>query len=85
MGLPEQGGAGLLPAGKAHGQCFIESFNSQLREECRNASWFLSMADARQRITEWMIDYSEDRPHSALGNSTPSAFAAQLKSARKVA
>ena len=40
---------------------------------------------ARQRITDWRIDYNEERPHSALGNLTPSAFAAQLKPARKVA
>jgi putative transposase len=43
------------------------------------------MADARQKITDWRIDYNEERPHSALGNLTPSAFAAQLKPARKVA
>jgi putative transposase len=71
--------------GKPTDNAFIEAFNSRLRQECLNASWFLSMADARQRITEWRIDYNEDRPHSALGNLTPSAFAAQLKSAPKVA
>lgn len=64
---------------------FIEAFNSRLRQECLNASWFLSMADARDRINAWKIDYNDERPHSALGNLTPSAFAAQLKPARKVA
>ncbi|GAG24963.1 unnamed protein product, partial [marine sediment metagenome] len=29
--------------------------------------------------------YNEDRPHSSLGNLTPSDFAAQLNPARKVA
>ncbi len=71
--------------GKPTDNAFIEAFNSRLRQECRNASWFLSMADARQRITDWRIDYNEERPHSALGNLTPSAFAAQLQPARKVA
>lgn len=33
----------------------------------------------------WKIDYYEERPYSGLGNLTPSAFAAQLKPARKVA
>ena len=61
------------------------AFNSRLRQECLNASWFLSTADARQRITDWTTDYNDERPHSALGNLTPSAFAAQLKQARKVA
>jgi transposase InsO family protein len=64
---------------------FIEAFNSRVRQECLNASWFLSMADARQRLNEWRTDYNETRPHSALGNLTPSAFAAQLEPTRKVA
>ena len=71
--------------GKPTDNAFIEAFNSRLRQECLNASWFLSMPDARQRITEWRIDYNEERPHSALGNLTPSAYAAQLQRARKVA
>jgi putative transposase len=71
--------------GKPTDNAFIEAFNSRLRQECLNASWFLSMADARKKITDWRIDYNEERPHSALGNLTPSAFAAQLKPARKVA
>lgn len=29
---------------------FIESFNARDRAECLNASWFLSLADARDRI-----------------------------------
>lgn len=64
---------------------FIEAFNSRLRQECLNASWFLSMADARQRITAWRDDYNRNRPHSSLGNLTPSDFAAQLEEARKIA
>ena len=71
--------------GKPTDNAFIEAFNSRLRQECLNASWFLSMPDARQQITEWRIDYNEERPHSALGNLTPSAYAAQLQRARKVA
>ena len=71
--------------GKPTDNALIEAFNSRLRQECLNASWFLSMADARQRIEFWRNEYNEDRPHSALGNLTPSAFAAQLKSARMLA
>ncbi len=33
--------------GKPTDNAFIEAFNSRLRQECLNASWFLSMADAR--------------------------------------
>ena len=70
--------------GKPSDNAFVEAFNSRLRQECLNAAWFLSMADARQRIEEWRMDYNDHRPHSALGNLTPSAFAALLKPARKV-
>jgi len=71
--------------GKPSDNAYIEAFNSRVRQECLNASWFLSMADARLRINEWKEDYNANRPHSALGNLTPSAFAAQLQSTRKVA
>ena len=40
---------------------FIEAFNSQLRQECLIASWFLSVAEARDRINAWKIEYNEDR------------------------
>lgn len=55
------------------------------RAECLNASWFLSLADARERIEEWRCHYNEERPHSALGNLTPRDFANQAEPARKVA
>lgn len=63
---------------------FIEAFNARVRAECLNASWFLSLADARQRIEAWRIDYNTERPHSALGHLTPRAFARQAETARKV-
>ena len=63
----------------------IEAFNARLRAECLNASWFLSLADARDRIEAWRCGYNHDRPHSALGNLTPAAFARQAHQARRVA
>lgn len=71
--------------GKPTDNAYIEAFNSRLRQECLNASWFLSMDDARNRIDAWRADYNETRPHSSLGNLTPSEFAAQLNETRKVA
>ena len=65
--------------GKPSDNAFIGAFNSRLRQECLNASWFLPMANARLRINAWRIDYNENRLHSALGNLTPSTFAAQLE------
>lgn len=71
--------------GKPTDNAYIEAFNSRLRQECLKASWFLSMSDARTRINDWRDDYNENRPHSSLGNLTPSEFAAQLNQTRKVA
>jgi putative transposase len=71
--------------GKPTDNGLIEAFNGRLRAECLNASWFLSMADAQDRIEEWRCAYNEDRPHSALGNLTPKAFASQAHQARRVA
>lgn len=71
--------------GKPTDNAFIEAFNARLRAECLNASWLLSLADARERIEEWRCHYNEERPHSALGNLTPRAFANQAEQTRKVA
>ena len=43
------------------------------------------MADARVRIEGWGIDYSEERPHTPLGNLTPTEYAEQANQDRKVA
>ena len=74
----------LSRPGKLSDNAYIEAFNSRVRQECLNASWFLSMADARQRINEWRTGYNQNRPHSAPGNLTPNACAAQLRPTRKV-
>lgn len=61
------------------------AFNATLRTECLNASWFLSIADARARIEAWRVDYNETRPHTSLGNLTPEQYADQANQARNVA
>jgi putative transposase len=54
---------------------YIESFNGKMREECLNENWFTDLADARERIEAWRVDYNTRRPHSALGYLTPVEFA----------
>lgn len=71
------------PPGKPCDNAYIEAFNSRIRQGCLNAAWFLSMADARQRINDWRVDYNHHRPHSALGNLALNAFAAQFYPTRK--
>ena len=53
---------------------FIEAFNSKLRAECLNADWFLTLADAREKLEHWRRDYNEVRPHSAIGYNVPIAI-----------
>jgi putative transposase len=53
----------------------VESFNGRLRQECLNEHGFLSLADARSKISEWRTFYNDDRPHTALAWKTPAEFA----------
>ncbi len=69
--------------GKPTDNAVVESFNGRLRDECLNANWFLSLADARSKIEAWRRQYNESRPHTALGWLTPQEFA--LAAAQQVA
>ena len=64
--------------GKPTDNPFIESFNGSFRDECLNSHWFLSLEDARGKIEAWREEYNSFRPHSSLGNLTPSEFAAKM-------
>jgi putative transposase len=64
-----------IEPGKPVQNAFIESFNSRLRDECLNEHLFDSLAEARQIIEAWRLDYNCARPHSSLGTLTPSEFA----------
>jgi putative transposase len=61
--------------GKPTDNAFIEAFNARLRMECLNEHWFMDLEDAREKIECWRQDYNRVRPHGALGNVTPEAFA----------
>ena len=55
------------------------TFNGRLRAECLNAHWFLTLADATEKLETWRKHYNEVRPHSSLGYLTPAEFVAKLK------
>ncbi|WP_315727959.1 MULTISPECIES: IS3 family transposase [unclassified Bradyrhizobium] len=57
--------------GKPTDNAFIEAFNGRFREECLNAHWFLSLADAQEKVENWRKYYNEERPHGAIGNKAP--------------
>ena len=49
-----------------------------MRDELLNESLFLGLDHARAKITNWVDDYNQRRPHPALGYLTPTAYAANL-------
>ncbi len=59
--------AGWKPTDNA----FIEAINGKFRLECLNAHWFLSLADATEKLETWRRYYNEERPHSGIGNKCP--------------
>ncbi len=54
--------------GKPTDNAFIEAFNGRFRAECLNQHWFLTLADAREKMEDWRRYYNEERPHGAIGN-----------------
>jgi putative transposase len=67
-----------IAPGKPQQNAFIESFNGRLRDEFLNETLFSSLAQARVELNEWRHDYNPERPHSALANLTPIAYAARI-------
>lgn len=65
--------------GKPTDNAFIESFNGSLRDECLNTNWFLSLEDAKEKIETWRREYNEYRPHSSIGDLTPTEFLKQCQ------
>jgi putative transposase len=63
--------------GKPTANPFIESFNGSFRDECLNVNWFLSLADAKEKIQLFKEDYNGFRPHSSLSGLTPNEVVQQ--------
>jgi putative transposase len=57
---------------------FVESFNGSMRDELLNETLFFSLNHAKAAISRWTADFNHCRPHSALCNMTPAAYAANL-------
>jgi transposase InsO family protein len=46
--------------GKPTDNAFIEAFNGRFRAECLNTHWFLSLADAQEKVEDWRRYYNEE-------------------------
>jgi len=64
----------FIEPGKPVQNAYIESFNGRFRDECLNQTVFVDVLDARRKIESWRWDYNHNRPHSSLGNMTPTEF-----------
>lgn len=65
----------FIRPGRPVENCFIESFNGKLRDECLNQHYFTSLLEARDHIERWRQEYNTDRPHRGLKQLTPAEFA----------
>jgi putative transposase len=68
----------FIEPGKPTQNAHIESFNGKFRDECLDLHWFGSLPHARAIIHAWKEEYNTQRPHSALRQQTPAAFAQSL-------
>jgi putative transposase len=69
--------------GKPTDNCFVESFNGALRDECLNLHWFESIDEAKAKIEAWRIEYNESRPHQGLKELTPAEFVEKTRLAER--
>jgi putative transposase len=68
----------FIRPGRPIENAYCESFNGKLRDECLNANWFTSLADAQRGIERWRCEYNDERPHTGLDRRTPTEFAKTL-------
>jgi transposase InsO family protein len=68
----------FIAPGKPMQNGFCESFNGRMRDELLNESLFFGLAHAKSRISTWVDDYNQRRPHSSLGYVPPAVYAANL-------
>ena len=64
--------------GKPTDNAHVESFN-----ECLDAHWFETLAEAKHIIETWRQEYNESRPHRAHGERTPHEIACEFAASRE--
>ncbi len=69
-----------IDPGKPTQNAFIESFNNKFRNECVDIRDVDTMAEARQVVEAWRVDYNTQRGHSSLGDKTPAEYSETIES-----
>jgi len=72
-------GSAYIEPGSPWQNPYVESFGSRIRDELLAVELFSCLAEARVLIEDWRHDYNHHRPHSALGMTSPSKFAASYR------
>jgi putative transposase len=67
----------FIQPGKPTQNCFVESYNGTMREECLNENLFLNLNHARRILAQWVDDYNGLRPHSSLGDLPPARYCSE--------
>lgn len=52
----------LIRPGKSNQNACIDIFSGQLRDECMNECWFVSLAHVRVVVEAWRREYNDERP-----------------------
>ena len=81
MGVSQPGDAEFSRLGKPTDNAFVESFNGHFRTECLDQHWFETLAEAKEVIEAWRVEYNEERPHRSLQAADPRGRAGQLGAA----
>jgi putative transposase len=71
-----------IQPGKPVQNAFIERLNRLFREDILDAYLFEDLEELRMLADEWMDDYNQNHPHSALGGLSPLAYIKSDKSKR---
>ena len=54
---------------------YIESFNGRLRDELLNTALFCTLAEAKEKLEAWRLDYNTQRLHNSLSYRPPAEYA----------
>jgi putative transposase len=60
--------------GKPTDNSLVEAFNGNVRAECIDQNWFLSLAEAQVKCEAFRHEYNTCRPHNSFDNKTPAEF-----------
>ena len=60
--------------GKPTDNATIESFNASVRRECLSQHYFSTLSEAEVVLRTYRAEYNDQRPHSSLGDQTPTEF-----------